>query len=146
MSEEPYIVLKERDVLPTLVLAVGFHAHDQLAKWLGHDYRITGMVTVLDALPDQLREDPPDVALVSRHLPGGSAPLDMILPQLRSAAPQTRFVIITGGVDDDTRRLAQLCAQHGIFNLITEDTLELKVLRPALSESRTWNDLAPLLS
>lgn len=144
-DEAPYIILKERAALPTLVVAVGFHVNDQLVSWLAHEYRVTGTATLLDDLPEQLRADPPDVALVSRFLPGGSVTLEDVLPQLRSVAPRTRFVIITGTVDEDVRRLVQLCAQYGIFNVLTADALEMKTLRPALSEARTWDHLAEWL-
>ncbi len=129
---------------PSLVLAVGEHLNPTLAQHLEGDFRLLRQVSLLDDLVNALKEEQPDTALVSRYLPG-SGDLRSTLPAIRRAAPNCRIVLLLGDLDDDGRAVIQSGAQYGIFNVMTGQDLDLDSMRAALTENRTWNDIADLM-
>ena len=129
---------------PSLVLAVGEHLNPTLAHHLEGDFRLLRQVSLLDDLVATLKEEQPDTALVSRYLPG-SGNLLSTLPMIRRAAPNCRIVLLLGDLDDEGRAIIQTSAQYGIFNIVAGQDLDLEPMRAALTEDRTWNDIADLM-
>lgn len=144
MGEEAVIRLTPRSQMPRLILAAGDPVNGALAEHLGGTFRILRQVAMLDGLEDIVRDEQPDVLLLSRHLPG-SQPVSSIIRALREGAPGCRITLLLGELDGAAQHLVELAAKYGIYNVVQGDELRLEEVTAAMTHDRSWADIAPLL-
>lgn len=141
---ETVIKLTPKSQMPRLVLALGDSVNATFAEHFGGTFRIVGQVGVLDQLEAVVQDQAPDVVLLSRYLPG-AVPVTTVLSALRRGTPECRIALLLGALDDEGRRWVKMGAEYGIFNVVAGDELTIPTLTAALTEARTWADIAPLL-
>lgn len=144
MGEEAVIRLTPRSHMPRLILAAGDPVNGALVEHLGGTFRILRQVAVLDGLESIVRDEQPDVLLLSRHLPG-SQPVSAIIRALREGAPQCRITLLLGELDGAAQQLVELAAKYGIYHVVQGDELRIDDLTETMTQDRSWADIAPLL-
>lgn len=116
-----------------------------LEACLPPDVTVVARVAVRDRLPEAVAQHQPAIVVVAATCPG-AADWDACFGPARLAAPQARFVWLIGdGAAPQARAYVETAARFGIFHVVPGDPVEAEALTRALTEERTWADLAPWL-
>ncbi|MHB1926580.1 MAG: hypothetical protein ACYCRD_04860 [Leptospirillum sp.] len=124
-----------------VLLAVGIAG---FKSYLGPEYSVVGEVSQLEGIVQAIEEQEPDIIMVSRYLPGAVSLAEM-LPEIRRAAPNARIVILLGKTDDEAAGIVQVASVYGVYNILEGETFGRDTLEKAVSEDRSWADIAHLL-
>lgn len=125
-------------VRPSIITASGQDYMDAVIKSF-EEFQVVAQVDYREDLLAACNEWKPDILVVSDNI-GGKSPLHEILASIKIAHPTIRIVYFYGKVDfSDTISLKSLnmLISLGIYDIITESSIEVELIKFVLKNPRT---------